>query len=362
MFLLGTDTRFTDGAGAAEFLRAGRLPLRADRRAQRAQLRAARRCDRTALRAQPARRRLQYQHRAAGGAHRVPLGGKAMTAANGIRSRRGRGADRRCAAAPAMWPRRSRCWRARRACTRKIRGRWRRSSSPSRPALAVAIFLLAMFLVDAAAIRGVGHLPRWIVWFFDQITDFGKSGWFLWPLGILFLVLAALPSLPRVPQLVLAAIMVRVGFLFAAIGVPGLFVNHRQAHDRAGAAAGRRQPRSLSVQPVQLACRLCQPAVRPCHHRVLGAGRLRHAVAARAHRIVDLCAADRGEPGGGDRALSERRAGRRRWSAWSARCWCAAGSRCGAWAFRSAPDGAVHQLPGPSLRRIKAVARALLAQ
>ncbi len=40
----------------------------------------------------------------------------------------------------------------------------------------------------------------------------------------MFLALAALPSLPRVPQLVLAAIMVRVGFLFVAIGVPSLFV------------------------------------------------------------------------------------------------------------------------------------------
>ena len=89
--------------------------------------------------------------------------------------------------------------------------------------VAVAIFLAVMFLIDAAAIRGVGHLPRWIVWSFDQITDFGKSGWFLWPLGILFLVLAALPSLPRVPQLVLTAIMVRVGFLFVAIAVPSLF-------------------------------------------------------------------------------------------------------------------------------------------
>ena len=51
VFLLGTDTRFTDGAGAAEFLRQGAMPLRADRGAQRAQLRAARRGDRPALRA-----------------------------------------------------------------------------------------------------------------------------------------------------------------------------------------------------------------------------------------------------------------------------------------------------------------------
>jgi len=89
--------------------------------------------------------------------------------------------------------------------------------------LAVAVFLLLMFLVDAAVVRGVGHLPDWVVWSFDQITDFGKSGWFLWPLGILFLGLAALPSLPRMPQRVLAAIMVRVGFLFVAIAVPSLF-------------------------------------------------------------------------------------------------------------------------------------------
>ena len=108
---------------------------------------------------------------------------------------------------------------------RHVRNPW--PLDPQRLAIAagvaVAIFLAVMFLFDAAAINGVGHLPRWIVWSFDQITDFGKSGWFLWPLGILFLGLAALPSLPRMPQLVLAAIMVRVGFLFVAIGAPSLF-------------------------------------------------------------------------------------------------------------------------------------------
>lgn len=88
---------------------------------------------------------------------------------------------------------------------------------------ALAVLVVAMVLFDAAIIRAVGHLPAWIVSFFDQITDFGKSGWFLWPLGILFLILAALPSLPRMPQLVLDAIMVRVGFLFVAIAAPSLF-------------------------------------------------------------------------------------------------------------------------------------------
>jgi len=87
------------------------------------------------------------------------------------------------------------------------------------------VFLLCMILLDGAIMRAVGRLPRSVIWPFDQITDFGKSGWFLWPLGLLFLALAALPArLSKMSQAVLAAVMVRIGFLFLAIGVPGLFV------------------------------------------------------------------------------------------------------------------------------------------
>ena len=93
-------------------------------------------------------------------------------------------------------------------------------------AIAAGVFLLTMVALDAAAIRGVQHVPRWVIWPFQQITDFGLSGWFLWPLGILFLALASLPAkLTRMSQLVLAAVMVRIGFLFAAIAVPGLTVS-----------------------------------------------------------------------------------------------------------------------------------------
>jgi len=92
-------------------------------------------------------------------------------------------------------------------------------------AIYFAIFLACMVSLDAPVIRAVGHLPRWFISFFDEITDFGKSGWFLWPLGILFLLLAALRApATRISQAVLATVMVRVGFLFLAIGVPGLFV------------------------------------------------------------------------------------------------------------------------------------------
>jgi membrane-associated phospholipid phosphatase len=89
----------------------------------------------------------------------------------------------------------------------------------------LAVYLLMMMTIDAAAIRGVNGLPHWIIAVFHDITDFGKSGWFLWPLGLLFLALAALPpALTPLSQRVLAALMVRVGFLFAAIAVPSLFV------------------------------------------------------------------------------------------------------------------------------------------
>jgi membrane-associated phospholipid phosphatase len=90
--------------------------------------------------------------------------------------------------------------------------------------MTVAVFALVLVFLDAAAIEAARKLPRRLISAFDWYTDFGKSGWFLWPLGILFLLLAALPqTLSRMSRLVVAAIMVRVGFLFVAIGLPSLF-------------------------------------------------------------------------------------------------------------------------------------------
>jgi len=87
----------------------------------------------------------------------------------------------------------------------------------------VAALALGFAYVDAPAINGLPHLPRWVVSFFQQITDFGKGAWFLWPLGLLFLFLAALPrTISRMSEGVLDAVMTRVGFLFVAIGLTGL--------------------------------------------------------------------------------------------------------------------------------------------
>ncbi len=91
-------------------------------------------------------------------------------------------------------------------------------------AACVAVFLVVQYFFDAAAIIYARTLPQGLRDFFDFITDFGKAGWVLWPVGILFLVLAALQGrLLRASQRVMAAIMVRVGFLFVAVAVPGLF-------------------------------------------------------------------------------------------------------------------------------------------
>jgi undecaprenyl-diphosphatase len=91
---------------------------------------------------------------------------------------------------------------------------------------AIAVIVATMALADAWAIREVRRLPQWLVALLDELTDFGKSGWFLVPIALLLLSIAALasPALPRISRLVLAAVSVRLGFVFMAIAVPALVV------------------------------------------------------------------------------------------------------------------------------------------
>ncbi len=104
----------------------------------------------------------------------------------------------------------------------------RRAKASGIAAIAVllVVTVVSMFFLDAAASDWARHQPRWFVDVFEEITNFGLSGWFLYPLGFLLLVLAAVASaaLPRTAQAVLAALVARCGFLFVAIGAPGLFV------------------------------------------------------------------------------------------------------------------------------------------
>jgi membrane-associated phospholipid phosphatase len=97
-------------------------------------------------------------------------------------------------------------------------------------AIAVALVgaaAVSMIAFDARAVDWARGEPHWFRAMFEDITRFGLSGWFLFPCGFVLLCLAALtsPQLPTVTQAVLAALGARFGFVFLAIGLPGLFVS-----------------------------------------------------------------------------------------------------------------------------------------
>jgi membrane-associated phospholipid phosphatase len=89
---------------------------------------------------------------------------------------------------------------------------------------AIALVVATMLTLDAWAIGAVRGMPGWLVALFDDVTHFGKSVRFLLPIALMLAAIAALasPALPRVSQRVLAAVAVRLGFLFLAVGLPGL--------------------------------------------------------------------------------------------------------------------------------------------
>jgi membrane-associated phospholipid phosphatase len=92
--------------------------------------------------------------------------------------------------------------------------------------LVIAAIAAAMICCDAWAFEHRRELPIWLIGGFNAITDYGKSGWFLWPLGVLFVFFVVAASLApgRVPHLVFASVAARLGFLFTAIALPGLIV------------------------------------------------------------------------------------------------------------------------------------------
>jgi membrane-associated phospholipid phosphatase len=93
--------------------------------------------------------------------------------------------------------------------------------------LIVATIGTVMVTCDAWVIGEMHQLPRGFVDIFDILTDFGKSGWVLFPIvGLLMLsCYAGSYALKRSAKLVIATLTVRLSFLFLAIGVPGLFTS-----------------------------------------------------------------------------------------------------------------------------------------
>jgi undecaprenyl-diphosphatase len=89
-----------------------------------------------------------------------------------------------------------------------------------------AVLVLAVMVqLDGWSLAHVQRLPASFVEAFDRFTDLGLGGVFLWPLGLVLLALALIdtPAMPRRARLVLAAWSVRLGFVFTAIALPGLF-------------------------------------------------------------------------------------------------------------------------------------------
>jgi undecaprenyl-diphosphatase len=101
-------------------------------------------------------------------------------------------------------------------------------SAPRRVAIgavvAIVAVIAAMVWIDAGAVDIARRLPQPLVTFFDWLTDFGKSVRLLVPIALMLAAIAVVdsPALARTSRGVLAALAVRLGFLFAAVALPGL--------------------------------------------------------------------------------------------------------------------------------------------
>jgi undecaprenyl-diphosphatase len=225
---------------------------------------------------------------------------------------------------------------------------------------AVLCVAAAMWLLDGRGLAFAKTLSPLVVDTFNEITDFGRSSWFLVPIAVLILLAAMLasPAAGRVSNLVVASLVVRLEFLFLAIAIPGLTVTIVKR------LIGRVRPSELgpfSYMPwswrpeyaslpsghgttafaAAIAIGVLWPKARiPIWSFAIVIAVSR--VVIQAHFASDVIAA---AFVGGFGAILVRN-------------WFAA-RRLG---FVIGPTGDVRALPGPSLRRIKTVARRLVGQ
>jgi undecaprenyl-diphosphatase len=223
---------------------------------------------------------------------------------------------------------------------------------------AIVLVTLAMLAFDFRAMTFAHTLPLWVVDTFNEITDFGQGGWFLIPIGTIIVLAAILatPAAGRIGNLVIVSLIVRLEFVFLAIALPGLTVTIVKR------LIGRVRPSDLgpfayvpwSWQPAYAsmpsghattacAAAIAIGAVWPkarvpmwIFAVVIALSR----VVITAHYVSDVIAA--GFVGAFGAIL--------------VRNWFAA-RRLG---FVAELDGTVRALPGPSWRRLKAVARRLI--
>ena len=223
----------------------------------------------------------------------------------------------------------------------------------------VALVAAAMTFLDARGVSFARGLPPWLVDTFNEITDYGKSGWFLVPLAGLIIAAAILsPLAGRIANLVLASIVVRLTYLFVAIAAPGLvvtivkrligrvrpsesgpfaYIPWSWQHEYASLPSGH----TTTAFAAAAAIAALWPKARVpmlIFAAIIAASR----VVITAHFVSDVVAA----------------AFVGAFGAIVVRNWYAARGL----AFSPGPDGAVHVRPGPSWRRVKAVARGLIGQ
>ena len=89
---------------------------------------------------------------------------------------------------------------------------------------AVAAVGLSMAFLDAPLSNFAAGLSTWLVDLFFEITDFGRSVWILAPVGglIILITLVASPRLDHMSRAILAMLVTRLGYVFIAVGLPGL--------------------------------------------------------------------------------------------------------------------------------------------
>ncbi len=96
------------------------------------------------------------------------------------------------------------------------------------PALAgLFLVLFALWWVDAPLSRLAHALPEPVIAFFEWLTDFGESGWILYPALAFWLVCTVLARVGNkwTARLALKQMAATFGFIFLGVGLPGLASN-----------------------------------------------------------------------------------------------------------------------------------------
>lgn len=227
--------------------------------------------------------------------------------------------------------------------------------------VAILAVMVSMLFIDAPLIGKALLAPQWLRYAFSWITWFGTAGWFLVPTGVLLVIAASRWSrLSHFSQAVLATVVVRLGFVFLAIAVPGLIVAIvkrliGRARPFVGEIANPFSYDPLGWEPYAsfpsghatnaFAAAIAVGAVWPKARGPMWIYAVFIAVSrvmVDAHFPSDIVAgAIVGSVG-----------------AMMVRAWFAARSL----GFSVGQDGIIHHFPGPSWRRVKEVARKLWAQ